>query len=367
MTREKLFPNFRYEPGMLEYVAYQSLRTKWAQRMIMQDSPFVQPSEFYLVLTPKNLRQRLEEEFGGEFADTALDPMYVNREHAASIDQIVKMIEDSDSSFVYKPNNAAIGIGICFIEKQDDKYVVSMRTPENIENKKGVPGSIVYAENSEGFCHDGNIYRLEISGSKKNKVLKDLLFHATADSVPYFHELEIRNVPGTFDPGLVESLIKSWKFKGLAYETRHEVKGNLHKEQVDKIIDDHSRLGGSSFFANQWLTYDTSMISTFYGEKMYNPLFTELISESRKAEFKDYVENGLREAFLHHARKLNEEGFVFDHPCVITFDLMWIPPNNPGDFPMPAMAECEWKYKKVAMLEIPPSTLEYNDWQEEGR
>jgi len=198
------------------------------------------------------------------------------------------------------------------------------------------------------FSEQGGLFRALIKDDGNSaELLRDLITYGTVSQIPSINCSD-QNVPGEFDPGLLESFIDTWKFDGFAYETRHRVEGNLAERAVFKVADDYARIGGTRYFANQSSIADRSRIKCLPPDKMYSPLFSAFGDSIQENTFRSYVSEILEKAFRYYADRIFNEGFIFESDDLgeIQFDLMWIPPSEERSLPTPALVEGAFRYFK---------------------
>lgn len=344
-----LFQHFEYKEGMLVIEVYWQLRGKYCQRLMMQGGPFIQPEDFFLVVPPEDHSERLEREVGPlSKRNHHLIPYFMNDAHALNLEDAVEnILSEKRMRFpiVIKPDSAALGEGIIFIEKNDAlDYRVSMKMPDNGPLGRGVPYAVAFLWQQPferlSSEHD-NLMVVGVPKQEIHNLLSTLLSRAHVTKRPYKLP-DTPQIAGEYSTLFVESFISSWKYQGLAYETRHKVAGNLETGDIHKVSDDHARVGGSHLFANQWLARDETKGDTIGVDTMYEPLLCAYDLTPCREEFRRNVHDNLRAAFDHYAKQLRRAGFHFNGPSELQIDLMWTPPPCNGKYPQAAMTECEW-------------------------
>lgn len=345
----RMFPNFRYTPGMEVRSVYSQLNSKYVQRRIMEGGPLVQPQEFYALLTHEDLHEQLERELNGHLEDRSLDPMFLSPSHVIYLDQVVERILSGSLRLpiVFKPNFGAFGKGIYFISKSEKGgYEIVVQSPRQGLNELGIPSVLRYIMDNLEFSDQGNIFSALIRDDTTSaQLLRDLIIYGTVTETPFVNCFN-ENEHGEFDPGLIESFVDAWKFEGLAYETRHRVEGNLAERAVFKVVDDYARIGGSRYFANLSSTRDRSRVKNLPSNEMYSPLFSAFKDSLQENRFRFRIREILEAAFLYYAERLFDEGFVFESDKLgeFQFDLMWIQPSEEGGLPIPVLVEGAFRY-----------------------
>jgi len=341
-----LFPHFEYKLGMRAIDSHLELRGKYLQRLLMREGPLIQPDNFFLIHPSKEHKDDLKKLLGSLHEDQ-FNSHFINDQHALSLDSAVETLlaeRRIKTPFVIKPNSGSTGVGIIFVDKKDEDYILSMRMPREGLNAIGAPLSFYYLRDNtfQRLTNEtDNEFKVLIPAREMDKTLKELLLAAHVTKVPFTIANRYQQT-GDYNPVLVESNIPSWKFEGRAYETRHQVVGNLAARTVTEIIDYYGRAGSSNLFANQMEARDNTKGLTLKRQEMYNPLLESF--NLNNAEFCQKLRMILTSAFSYYAQRLCDEGFRFDGKSELQIDLMWQQPQNEGEYPQPAMTECEWAY-----------------------
>lgn len=157
---------------------------------------------------------------------------------------------------------------------------------------------------------------------------------------------------GSYDAGMVESMLDPYRYKGRAYETRHKFNARFDQgvTSLVKTKDDgHSwnlqtpgsfaRIGTSPYFSNQTGRSSAEKMLLPAAE-MYDPLFEEFkITGAQKEAFAQHIDGLVRAQVAHYFKRLGESGVRLDEKLSGQIDLMWLPPDKPGGFPKPIIIE----------------------------
>src|SRR3989344_814225 len=342
-----LFPHFEYKPGMRALNTHLELQGKYFERLLMRKGPLLQPEDFFLVIPPAGHIEKLRKSLG-PFSVHMFNPSFINDQHALALEDAVELMVSErriTAPFVIKPNSSSTGIGIIFVEKNDEDYILTMRMPREGFEAIGASLSFYYLRDNEfqRLSHEtDNEFKVLIPAKKMGGTLRELLLAAHVTRVPFTFGNRYQHT-GDYSCIFVESYLPSWKFNGLAYETRHHVGGDLAGRNVTEITDYYARIGGSSMFANQMEARDKSKGKTLNRKEMYDPLLQSF--NLNKEEFTQNLKKLLTAAFVYYSEQLSDEGFRFEGTSELEIDLMWQQPLRKGDFPRPVMTECGWVYR----------------------
>jgi hypothetical protein len=372
MTMNKpLFDKFVYDPKIIELEAYQAIKTKYCQRLLMSGrlagttGPFVEPEVFFGLTYPDETVELMNTHFG-KIEDDSIDPAYQNSDTMIGAGVLTDRIISDEIALplVFKPNNGALGDGIYFLERgSDGEIIVTTGLCEGSISRTDT-GILHYLMNSDGSTQvdagNPNIFQAIIDDPER---LFSMFAYGAVLSMPYEREDVVSGkkivAPGIFDSGMVESFVNCWKVDGMCYETRHRVFGNVATGKMSGIKYDYARIGGSNWFSNNNGIIGARRLSGSF-EKMFAPLLNEFVlgSQERKG-FEKYVSGLLTDAFLCYGNSLRGEGFIFDHnDSSLEFDLMWMPPKD-GGYPVPFLTECSFSYRNPDMAAEIPSKLRF--------
>ncbi|MCM2324958.1 MAG: hypothetical protein NDI94_00705 [Candidatus Woesearchaeota archaeon] len=317
-----------------------ALNSKYAQRLIMENSHLIQPW-FSLLLPKDGSIERFSELTDDQIDYYGLDSIYHNNDHIMDITSLAEAVCNNGLPLVYKPNFSANAFGNFFlIDLGDSVKIIARKYHGGLF--VGGPGIYRYiAESGISECDEENINIYSAILPKEVSILEGLFEYAMVNFTR--HSRENRSFSGSFDQGIVEGYIDAWKYNGRSYETRHTVRGTLFPFKIENISNESARLGSSSWFSNRFGNFSATKITS--PDDLFYPIFEEF-RHIEKKEFREYVRANLEAAFSQYAQRLGEQGLlIYQAEATIQIDLMWCDQNKL--FPVPAMTECGLTYNAL--------------------
>jgi hypothetical protein len=392
LSNDKGLPWHRWKPGdqITLYQLYRLFGEKFVMRVLLDGGPILIPRPYFSIesnsrefdfvvqrrlemierLKSDTLKQylrtygqdRIEEglnyvnAFNYDPAQDLSSPPEVGRPESRYI--LLRFIEDMtggriDYPVVYKPNFSGLGLGIIFFEPLagDQLRITLSSFSSDLDDAEWR-----FFLKKEGFSSvdKQDIYSMTVLRRKSRPIVERLLYKvATSHPVKY-------------DRGMFERMVDPIKFSGKAYETRHMVSGDLLSGRVelaksdpnDRYVRWFARLGSSGFFSNFSERAEAFELNE---PEMYDPLFRRFnISSDDQRKFKIYVEDIITREMKYLMARYREGGISIDVDISGAFDLMWLPPSQDGEFPVPIMIEADMSisFPKSRFPNGPPKTIE---------
>lgn len=345
--KERLFPQFSVEPGTQEFLVYWALRNKWIERRIMDGGPFAQPEYFYLIKYPDPKKFPTELNEGFIAANVGVGREFLVKSNTMTPENVVDSIMSGSLAgpWVLKPTFGALGQKVIILRRKGDVFVATLVR----EKRQFIQIQLDQRGYRKEVADSGNVVHYHIPAEKSR--LQDLI------------DLSYSPSSNGLSAAMIEAFVPGIKINGQAFETRHNVLGNLAEMRVDEVEDIVGKAGESGWFSNQWSLDKPVKAYTKRGRATFDPLIQAgFVRPEKKGEFIRHVHKQLSDAYLHFAQRLADEGFSFGGGLSgLQFDLMWLPPKKGEEFPTPVLVEQEWHYRNVKMYEVPPSMVKWSD------
>lgn len=392
LSNDKGLPWHRWKPGdqITLYQFYRLFGEKYVMRVLLDGGPIAiprpyfaidsDPNEFDFAVQKRNeMIQRMKNDMMREYlrsygSDRIQEGLnYVNAYSYNPVQDLssllnvgrlesryslVKFIDEMangviDYPVVYKPNHSGLGSGVIFFEPSAvGQLNITVSKLVDTEDES----DWIRFLKKEGFESVGgqDVYSLRVLRRHSRPTLEKLL-HKVATSHPV-----------KYDRGMFERMVDPIKFSGKAYETRHMVLGDLSSGRVELAKSDpnhryvrwFARLGSSGYFSNFSERAEAFELNE---PEMYVPLFRQFnISPDDRQRFILYVEDIITAEMKYLMARYREGGISLDLEISGAFDLMWMPPSQVGEFPVPIMIEADMgiSFPKSRFPNGPPKTIE---------
>jgi len=311
-------------------------RNKYSVRLLLQDGPIRVPPFYALVdsaLDEVNMGNR-NLQYGGPANE------FINPKDVRSFEEVIESFlkRRLGPGIVYKPNRAAIADGQIYLEHNQagvlDVTINYFRT--RLGNRMVSYLEARNAVDDESVDHDIHAQAITLKLDPKKQDVPDILrgLWMIITSNPVYR--------GKYDAGMFESKLQCIRTEDdRAYSTRCELKGSLTS---GKIIDlCRSEWGGARGAPGKVVSNVGGRAPAgakgLESEEIFRPLYGRYVPEGKEKDFEDYVAELIGKEFEYICDRFKAAGIFMDGEVTFYLDLVWLPPEKEGDFPVPAIVD----------------------------
>ncbi|MDD5568525.1 MAG: CPBP family intramembrane metalloprotease, partial [Candidatus Omnitrophica bacterium] len=337
------YPQLNLEELTLKDLQQYGLFGKYEIRNLLRGGPIAQAEPFVVFAQDKNAIRSIRPRKGIVVNHSALEN-FSNPADVRDFDEVIREILSGKCALpvIYKPNFGRYGLGIFILSgKAHGKITITM----------------AYGITSDDGRARDYLAQLNLKGIRyypKNNISRVTLDTKTQPVASILHRLWVltsSDIDGeTYDSGMMEPYIPSFfKVNGKAYETRHELTGDLYSGNSEFVNGEtYAREGSSKFFSN----FEGRTGKVLGSEQFFEPLLKAHVSAQKREAFRQYVNNLFKAEFKYMSNRIKTAGIIVKEKVHGTFDLMWL--IQPGaEFPVPVIIEASFLFKDVKSLDKP--------------
>jgi hypothetical protein len=319
------------------------LRNKYILRNLLRGGPIRQPSVVKSIVPNSETLHRLKNEQTGNVEDRTVDFRFVAPGDSILADSVGEQIVSGTLPLplVFKPNSTEFGEGqgVVFFERAGEHIKVTFpltKSPNQFEETKSILKFLGKKQIPASLFPQSNVVSATLPGN--GEIGQNIAEILKLSSACHYARR------GTYDPGMIESMLNAIKHHGKAYETRHTFIGNLidgtcepQRYEGNGIDAWYGRVGSSEYFSNMNGRPLARLLSP---HEMFVPLYgAGGISDGQKMDFEHYIDALIRAEFRYVSERLKRAGLKIEGEVFGAFDLMWLPPTRVGEFPIPWVVE----------------------------
>ncbi len=318
------------------------LLSKWGIRQILKGGKIKHPDWFIVFKEDQEeLRERM-------IAASTFGPLLDDRD-VRDFREIAQQIVSGNINLpvVYKPHFGSLGRRIFYIHKgEGSDLIITFAYTDSTGVSPGTQRQVI------GYFEGYGI--LPILDKDNQNIMQFVIDAANANAVDVLCGLWRLNssVESRYDLGGMESYIDAFKLKGMSYESRFIFRGNFQTGQFIPTPNDpdqdaswiqDTRIGSSEFFSNN---RGRPRSEALVGSNRYEAVLQKYdIDPSRWEEFQAYVYELIEHDFKLIVSRLNAVGIHLNMNVRGNFDLMWLPPEKRGEFPVPVLIETHFFFE----------------------
>ncbi|MGQ0644466.1 MAG: methyltransferase domain-containing protein, partial [Elusimicrobiota bacterium] len=332
------FPLLAGRDAVTRVELMRALNGKYPARVLMAGGPIRQPDRF-AAIKRDSAAHRVRGLTGREVHDASYPEDFAEPATVLNINEVAAAVAADPASMlplVFKPNAGAMGENVAFFtgSLENDSVRVTVADVEDM----GTPLTDTTAIME--YLRGKNLAQSLQTLSGQDILQFSVPRAQLPDVLPGLWRLLAANPwSGRYDSGMIETVMPVQTYNGLAFETRHIVRGDLFSGNVNDLMKEawYARLGSSSFFSNK---EGRSGAQGRRWPDMFQPLYEMFgVPDNRRTAFQAHVDKLIKEQFAYIAARLRMAGIRAETEVRTEFDLMWLLPQQDGEFPVPVIIE----------------------------